>query len=202
MLAGVVHAPLTAIFLIAEITGGYQLFFPIMIVATTSYSLSRMLSSKSIYTIQLSNRGDMLTHHKDKSLLSLMNLREQIETDFSTVNVNGNLGDLVRVIADSTRNIYPVVDEDNNFYGIIFLDHIRHTMFKPELYETTTVRSLMFKPSKVVNIDDDMETVALKFQHSGKYNLVVLDGDKYIGFVSRANVFSHYRDILKDFSEE
>ena len=202
MLAGVVHAPLTAIFLIAEITGGYQLFFPIMIVATTSYSLSRMLSSKSIYTIQLANRGDMLTHHKDKSLLSLMNLREQIETDFSTVNVNGNLGDLVRVIADSTRNIYPVVDEDNNFYGIIFLDHIRHTMFKPELYETTTVRSLMFKPSKVVNVDDDMETVALKFQHSGKYNLVVLDGDKYIGFVSRANVFSHYRDILKDFSEE
>ncbi len=202
MLAGVVHAPLTAIFLIAEITGGYQLFFPIMIVATTSYSMARLLSPKSIYTIQLANRGDMLTHHKDKTMLSLMNLRDEIETDFSTVNVNANLGELVRVVADSTRNIYPVVDDDNKLYGIIFLDHIRHTMFKPELYDTTTVRSLMFKPSKVVNIDDDMETVAQKFQHSGKYNLVVVDGDRYLGFVSRANVFSHYRDILRDFSED
>lgn len=202
LLAGVVHAPLTAIFLIAEITGGYHLFFPIMVVATTSYSLSRMLSSKSIYTIQMANRGDMLTHNKDKSLLSLMSLSELIEDDFSKVNVDGSLGELVKVIADSTRNIYPVVDNDNNFYGMIFLDHIRHTMFQPELYENTTVRSLMFKPSKVVNLDDDMETVALKFQHSGKYNLVVLDGDKYVGFVSKANVFSHYRDILKDFSEE
>jgi CIC family chloride channel protein len=144
----------------------------------------------------------MLTHHKDKSLLSLMNLKDQIERDFSTVNVDSSLGDLVKVVSNSTRNIYPVVDDENNFYGIIFLDHIRHTMFKPELYDSTTVRSLMFKPSKVVELDDDMETVASKFQHSGKYNLVVLDGDKYYGFVSRANVFSHYRDILKDFSEE
>ena len=202
MLAGVVHAPLTAIFLIAEITGGYQLFFPIMIVSTTSYSLSRLLSSKSIYTIQLANRGDMLTHNKDKSMLSLMNLKDRIEKDFSTVNVNGTLGDLVKVVADSTRNIYPVVDDENNFYGIIFLDHIRHTMFKPDIYETTTVRSLLFKPSKVVDVNDDMETVAQKFQHSGKYNLVVIDGDKYVGFVSRANVFSQYRDILREFSEE
>lgn len=202
LLAGVVHAPLTAIFLIAEITGGYQLFFPIMLVATTSYSLSRLLSSNSIYTIQLANRGDMLTHHKDRSLLSLMSLHKLIERDFSTVNVEATLGDLVKVIGNSTRNVYPVVDDENNFYGIIFLDHIRHTMFQPELYDTTTVRSLMFKPSKVVELDDDMETVAQKFQHSGKYNLVVLDGEKYVGFVSRANVFSQYRDILKDFSED
>ena len=202
LLAGVVHAPLTAIFLIAEITGGYNLFFPIMLVATISYSLTRLMSPKSIYTIQLANRGDVLTHHKDRSLLSMMNLRELIETDFSTVDINASLGDLVKVVANSTRNIYPVVDNENNFYGLIFLDHIRHIMFQPEKYDEVTVRSLMFKPSNAVNIDDDMETVAQKFQHSGKYNLVVLDGDKYVGFVSRANVFSHYRDILKDFSEE
>jgi CIC family chloride channel protein len=202
MLAGVVHAPLTAIFLIAEITGGYQLFFPIMIVATTSYSMTRLFSPRSIYTIQLANRGDMLTHHKDKTMLSMMNLKDEIETDFSTVDVNANLGDLVKVVANSTRNIFPVVDKEENLYGLIFLDHIRHTMFKPELYEETTVRSLMFKPSKVVSINDDMETVAQKFQHSGKYNLVVVDGDKYLGFVSRANVYSHYRDILRDFSED
>ena len=202
LLAGVVHAPLTAIFLIVEISSGYEMMFPIMLVATTSYSLSRLMSPKSIYTIQLAKRGDVLTHHKDKSLLSMMAVPEHIETDFSIININANLGELVQVIANSTRNIYPVVDDANNFYGIVLLDHIRHTMFKPELYETTTVRSLMFKPSKVVNIEDDMETVAGKFQHSGKYNLVVLDGDKYMGFISRANVFSHYREILKDISEE
>lgn len=202
LLAGVVHAPLTAIFLIAEITGGYELFLPIMLVATTSYSMSRLLEPKSIYTIQLAKRGDMLSHHKDKSLLSMMTVKEQIEKDFATVNIDANLGELVKVIAESHRNLFPVTDANNNFYGIIFLDQIRHTMFKPELYESTQVKNLMFKPSKVVDIDDDMETVASKFQHSGKYNLVVLDGDKYVGFVSRANVFSHYRDLLKDISDE
>ncbi len=202
LLAGVVHAPLTAIFLIAEITGGYELFLPIMLVATTSYSMSRWLEPKSIYTIQLAKRGDMLSHHKDRSLLSMMSVKEQIETNFSTVDVNANLGQLVKIIADSNRNIFPVIDSEKNFYGIIFLDQIRHTMFQTELYEETQVKNLMFKPSKIVEIDDDMETVASKFQHSGKYNLVVLDGDKYVGFVSRANIFSHYRDILKDFSDE
>lgn len=202
LLAGVIHAPLTAIFLIAEVTGGYELLLPIMLVATTSYSLTRLLSPKSIYTIQLNKRGDMLTHHKDKSLLSLMNIKEHIETDFSTVNIEASLGDLVKIIADSHRNIFPVIDDDNNFYGFVILDQIRHTMFQPELYNTTMVKSLMIKPSNVVNIDDDMETVAQKFQHSGKYNLVVVDGDKYVGFVSRANVFSRYRELLKDFSEE
>jgi len=202
MLAGVIHAPLTSIFLIAEVTGGYELFLPIMLVATTSYSLTRFMSPRSIYTIQLKKRGDILTHHKDKSLLSLMNVKEQIETDFSKVHIDASLGDLVKIIADSHRNIFPVVDDEDNFYGFIILDQIRHIMFQPEMYDKVKVKNLMMKPSSIVNIDDDMETVAQKFQHSGKYNLVVLDGDKYVGFVSRANVFSHYRDLLKDFSEE
>ncbi len=202
LLAGVVHAPLTAIFLIAEITGGYSLLFPIMIVATTSYGITRMMSPRSIYTIQLSKRGDMLTHHKDKTLLSMMSIKNLIENNFSTIHPDANLGDLVKVIANSTRNIFPVVDEDQNFYGIIIMDQIRHTMFQPEIYETTSVRSLMFHPSSIVRTTDDMETVAHKFQHSGKYNLTVLDGSKYVGFVSRANVFSHYRQLLKDFSED
>jgi CIC family chloride channel protein len=202
LLAGVVHAPLTAIFLIAEITGGYSLLFPIMIVATTSYGITRMMSPRSIYTIQLSKRGDMLTHHKDKALLSMMSIENLVEKNFSTIHPDANLGDLVKVIADSTRNIFPVVDEDENFYGIIIMDQIRHMMFQPEIYETTSVRSLMFHPSSIVRITDDMETVAHKFQHTGKYNLTVLDGSKYVGFVSRANVFSHYRQLLKDFSED
>jgi len=202
LIAGVVHAPLTAIFLIAEITGGYSLLFPIMIVATTSYGITRMISPHSIYTLQLSKRGDMLTHHKDKALLSMMSIEPLIEKNFDTISPDANLGDLVKVISDSTRNIYPVVDEESNFFGIVIMDQIRHLMFQPEMYESTSVRDLLFHPSSIVYLTDDMETVAHKFQHSGKYNLAVLDGNKYVGFVSRANVFSQYRQLLKDFSED
>lgn len=202
LLAGVVHAPLTAIFLIAEITGGYSLLFPIMIVATTSYGITRLMSPHSIYTIQLSKRGDMLTHHKDKALLSMMSIETLIEKNFKSISPDANLGDLVKIIAESKRNIFPVVDDNNDFYGIIVMDQIRHLMFQTEMYEKTTVRSLMFHPSTIVYLSDDMETVAQKFQHSGKYNLVVLDDSKYMGFVSRANVFSRYRQLLKEFSED
>lgn len=202
LLAGVVHAPLTAIFLSVEITGGYELIFPIMLVATTSYALSKLLSPRSIYTIQLASRGDVLTHHKDRSLLAMMAVSDYIEKDFLPVDINANLGELVKIIAQSNRNIYPVVGNDNTFFGIISLDQIRHNMFKPELYETTKVRNLMFMPTKIVQMSDDMETVATKFQHSGKYNLVVLDGDKYVGFVSRSNVFSSYRELLQHISDE
>lgn len=201
LLAGVVHAPLTAIFLIAEITGGYELFLPIMLVATISYGITHLLSPKSIYTIQLANRGEHITHNKDQAVLTMMDVSGLVEHNFSTVRPDATLGDLVKIIANSTRNIYPVVDEEQNFYGIIILDQIRHIMFKPEMYDTS-VRDLMFMPSNVVNWNDDMETVASKFQKSGKYNLVVLKGGKYEGFVSRANVFSKYRQLLKDFSEE
>jgi len=202
LLAGVVHAPLTAIFLIAEITGGYDMFLPIMLVATISYSVAKLIVPKSIYTIQLKNRGEVLTHHRDRVLLTMMNINNLIERNFATIDHEATLGELVKVIANSTRNIYPVIDDDNNFYGIIFLDQIRNIMFQPDKYETTAVHSLMFMPSNIVHHDDDMETVAGKFQHSGKYNLVVLKDGKYEGFVSRANVFSHYREILKDMSED
>jgi CIC family chloride channel protein len=202
LLAGVVHAPLTAIFLIAEITGGYDMFLPIMLVATISYSVSKLIVPKSIYTIQLKNRGEVMTHHRDRALLTMMNINNLIERNFATIDHESTLGELVKVIANSTRNIYPVIDSENNFYGIIFLDQIRNIMFDPVKYDTTAVHSLMFMPSNIVNHDDDMETVAGKFQQSGKYNLVVLNDGKYEGFVSRANVFSHYREILKDMSED
>ncbi len=202
LLAGVVHAPLTAIFLIAEITNGYDLIFPIMIVATVSYGIARFIVPKSIYTIQLTGRGDMITHHKDRALLTLMNVESLIEKDFTTIGPNQTLGELIEAIKKSHRNIFPVVDEDNNFYGIIFLDQIRDIMFNRELYDTTLVKNLMFMPTNVVQWEDDMETVAGKFQHSGKYNLVILKDGKYMGFVSRANVFSQYRSLLNELSEE
>ena len=201
LLAGVVHAPLTAIFLIAEITGGYDLFLPIMLVATISYGITHFLSSKSIYTIQLANRGEYISHNKDQAVLTMMDVSGLVEHNFNKVSPDATLGDLVKVIANSTRNIYPVVDDENNFYGIIILDQIRNIMFKPELYNTS-VRELMFMPTNIVDWNDDMETVAAKFQKSGKYNLVVLKDGKYEGFVSRANVFSKYRQLLKEFSEE
>ncbi|PLX06705.1 MAG: chloride channel protein [Marinilabiliales bacterium] len=203
LLAGVVHAPLTAIFLIAEITGGYKLFFPIMIVAATSYAFTKFLSPRSIYTIQLKNRGDVITHHKDNAMLSMMRIDELIEKNFDTIDINANLRELVAVIAKSHRNVFPVVENGDEFRGIIILDQIRDIMFKPDLYDETMVSSLMFTPAQMIHIEeDDMETVATKFQHSGTYNLVVLNGDKYVGFVSRANVFSKYREILRSFSEE
>ena len=201
LLAGVVHAPLTAIFLIAEITGGYELFLPIMLVATISYGVTRFFSPKSIYTIQLANRGEHITHNKDQAVLTMMDVSGLVEHNFNIIHPDATLSGLVKVIANSTRNIYPVVDEEGNFFGIIFLDQIRNIMFKPELYDTS-VRDLMFMPSNIVQWDDDMETVAGKFQKSGKYNLVVLKNGKYEGFVSRANVFSRYRQLLKEFSEE
>ena len=202
MLAGVVHAPLTAIFLIMEITGGYDLIFPIMIVATVSYGIAKFIIPNSIYTIQLTGRGDMITHHKDKAILTLMNIESLIERDFNSISPEQTLGELIDVIKESHRNIFPVVDKENNFYGIIFMDQLRHIMFQTEMYDSTLVKNLMFMPSKVVEWEDDMETVASKFQHSGKYNLVVLKDGKYIGFVSRANVFSQYRKLLKEFSED
>ena len=202
MLAGVVHAPLTAIFLIAEITGGYDLIFPIMIVATVSYGIAKFIIPNSIYTIQLTGRGDMITHHKDKAILTLMNIESLIERNFNSIGPEQTLGELIDVIKESHRNIFPVVDKENNFFGIIFLDQLRHIMFQTEMYDSTLVKNLMFMPSKVVEWEDDMETVAAKFQHSGKYNLVVLKDGKYIGFVSRANVFSQYRKLLKEFSDD
>ena len=201
LISGVIHGPLTAIFLIAEITGGYALIMPLMIVATISYATVKIFEPNSVYTIQLDKRVDIITHHKDKAVLSLMKIDSLIETNFNTIHPNDTLGDLVKVIADSTRNIFPVVNKKNEFLGLIFLDRVRHIMFQPELYKKTLVRNLMFMPTSIVNYDDRMEEVAQKFQHSGKFNLVVLKDGKYMGFVSRANVFSKYRELLKEFSE-
>ena len=132
----------------------------------------------------------------------MMTVSKQIERDFSTVKPDDKLGDLVKVVANSKRNIFPVIDEDNVFCGIIVLDDIRNIMFKPELYDEKSVSSMMFMPGTSVSPDESMEEVAKKFQETRNYNLPVIKDGKYIGFISRANVFSEYRKLLKDFSEE
>jgi CIC family chloride channel protein len=202
LIAGVLHAPLTGIFLIAEITGGYELFVPLMIVATISYATARIFVTNSVYTYQLARRGELITHHKDKAILTMMKVDNLIERDFTTISPEATLGDLVKVISSSKRNIYPVVDDDGTFRGFIRLDDIRDIIFRPELYDKTAVTSLMTTPATFVEKGDSMEEVASKFNDYDKYNMIVLDNGKYVGFVSRANVFLSYRKLLKDFSDE
>jgi CIC family chloride channel protein len=202
VIAGILHAPLTGMFLIAEITGGYQLFLPLMIVATLSYATINAFEKTSVYTYQLAKRGELFTHDKDKVVLSLMNVNDLLETKFKTIDENATLGDLVKIIQKSKRNIFPVINDENHLLGIIHLNNVRHVIFKPELYDTTKVNTLMYFPVNFVSPDDSMEEIVQKFQSSGHFNLPVLKEGKYIGFVSRANVLSKYRKLLKHFSED
>jgi len=202
LIAGVIHAPLTAIFLIAEITGGHELFFPLMIVSTISFATVRFFTPNSVYTIQLAERGELLTHDKDHNVLLLMKVDNLIETDFNTVNPDATLGDLVKIIKKAHRNIFPVVDDQGRFHGIVKMDDIRHVMFDPAMYDNVHVRDLMFMPQYTISRDESMEEVARKFQVSQRYNIAVLEDGKYLGFVSRARVFSAYREMLKRISRE
>jgi len=202
LIAGVIHAPLTAIFLIAEVTRGYELFLPLMITCTISYATIRLFEKNSIYTKELAQRGELMTHDKDKAVLSFMKVEKMIETNFLSITPDSTLRELVNLISKSSRNIYPVIDQDEHFVGIVFLDHVRHIMFNHELYDVTYVRDLMFHPTVTVSPADTMEEVAQKFQSTGNYNLPVIENGKYLGFISRANVFSSYRRLLKNLSED
>ena len=201
LIAGVIHAPLTAIFLIAEITGGYELFMPLMIVAAISYATVKLFTPNSVYTVQLARRGELMTHHKDKTVLMMLDVRQLIETDFNKINPNNTLGDLIKIITKAHRNIFPVVEKDNTFRGIVKMDDIRHIMFNNEMYESVYVRDLMFMPQYVIDPKDTMEEIARKFQISERYNIAVIEKGKYLGFISRAKLFSTYRKMLSDFSE-
>jgi len=202
MLAGVVQAPLTAIFLIAEITGGHELFMPLILASTISFATTRYFVSNSVYTMQLAKRGELMTHHKDRNILIMMNVSDLIETNFKILRSDYTLGDLVKIITSSNRNIFPVVAEDGSLEGIVKLDDIRHIMFNQEMYDKTLVRDLMFMPQYTVDKKEQMEAVASKFTKSGRYNIAVLDEGKYVGFLSRAKVFSSYREMLKHFSDD
>ena len=201
MMAGVLHAPLTAIFLASEISGGYELFVPLMLSSALSYSLSRYLVKNSIYTRELAERGELLTHDKDKSVLTLMSLSDEIETDFLQVRPDYTLGTLVRVVAKSKRNLHPVVDEEGILIGLLDLQDIRQIMFDRDKYETTTVNDLLVIPDNLINSDEKMESVMLKFEVSGAWNLPVVDSKgKYLGFVSNSRLFGAYRKWLKETS--
>lgn len=203
LIAGVIHAPLTAIFLIAELTGGYQLLVPLMIVSTISYTTINYFVKTSVYTRQLARRGELFTHDKDKMVISLMNVQDLLETKFKTIHKDANLRELVKVITKSKRNVFPVVDDEGIFCGVVHLNDIRDVIFKPELYDEVNVASLMHSPMTSAKLNQSMEDIVEKFQKTPQFNIVVLDDEgHYVGFVSRANVFSKYRKMLKEFSED
>ncbi len=202
VMAGVMHAPLTAIFLIVEITGGYALFVPIMITATIAYLTIMYFEPHSIYTKRLAKRGELITHNKDKAVLTLMKLGKVIETDLQKINPDASLGELVKLISHSHRNIFPVVNDEGKLLGIVLLDDIRHIMFNPEMYEETYVRNLMTMPPAVLEADDLMDKVMKRFEETGAWNLPVTMNGQYYGFVSKSKIFSVYRRVLVHFSDE
>jgi len=202
MMAGVMHAPLLGIFLIAEVTGGYQLLMPLIISATVSYLTIVKFEPYSIYTKRLQSEGDLLTHHKDKMVLHFMKVRDLIENDFEVVSPDLTLGELTYAIARSKRDLFPVIDKDGMMKGMIKMNDIRNLIFEQGLYDKIKVSDLMYMPEYFISPEDSMEIVVEKFKTSGRYNLAVLDKGKYLGFISRAKVFSSYRESVANFSED
>jgi chloride channel protein, CIC family len=202
LMAGVMHAPLTAIFLIAEITGGYDLLIPLIITSTISYITIRGFERHSIYHVQLAKRGELITHDKNKAVLTFMDWRKDIENDLLTVRSSDTLGDLIKKISISKRNIYPVVDEYNILEGVVSLDDVREIMFNKELYETIRMIDLMTIPPSYVDKKEGIESVMESFRKTGAWNLPVLDNGYYVGFISKARIYGSYRDLLVQFSSE
>jgi len=202
VMAGVMHAPLTAIFLIAEITGGYTLLIPLIITATVAFITVRSFERHSIYHVQLADKGDLITHDKDKAVLTQMNWKKEIETDLIKVRPGDKLGDLVKVISKSKRNIFPVVDEYNILEGVISLDDVREIMFNQELYDSTFLKDLMTIPPSYIDRKENIETVMETFRKTGAWNLPVLDNGYYVGFISKSRIYTAYRELLIQFSEE
>ena len=203
LMAGVMQAPLTAIFLIAEITGGYELLMPLIITSTISFATIRGVESYSIYTKRIANQGDLLTHDSDKAVLTLLKTSQMVERDFIPINVSGNLADLVAAIRQSNRSIFPVVDSKNKFQGVIYLNDIRSIMFDRSLYDSIKIESLMKNAPIVVLMDEKMDSVMNKFEVSEAWNLPVIDiNGEYQGFVSRSKIFSYYREQLQQVSHD
>jgi CIC family chloride channel protein len=201
MMAGVMHAPLTAIFLIAEITGGYGLLLPLILTSTIAFITIMYFEPHSIYTVRLAQRGELLTHHKDQAVLTLIDMGKVIETDFITLKQDDKLSKLANAISKSKRNIFPVIN-NKMLVGIVLLDDIRHIIFNTEMYNTTYVRDLMILPPTHVSPDEPMDSVMKKFEETGSWNLPVIKNGIYVGFLSKSKLFSVYRKWLLDISGE
>ena len=203
LMAGVMQAPLTAIFLIAEISGGYELLMPLILTSAIAYGTTRIFEKYSIYTKRIAQTGELLTHDSDQAVLTLLKTESLVETDFTPVHIDDNLGALVEAVAVSKRNVFPVVDGKKRFQGYVDLSDIRRDMFRTDLYEVAKVYNYMRSAPEYVYPDEPMDSVMRKFGKTGAWNLPVVDRDrKYIGFLSRSKIFNAYREELRDFSQD
>lgn len=202
LMAGVLHAPLTAIFLIAEITGGYELFVPLMLVSAISFTITRSVVPHSIYTSELARQGALITHDKDKSVITMMDFNNLIEDNFTSIHPEQSLGEmLTEAVAKSSRNIFPVVNDDNEFLGVVLLDDIREVMFKADMYEKAFVNQFMHAAPEILDYDQDNgHSVMRKFKESHAWNLPVVRNGKYLGFISRSKMLTAYRNKLIEVS--
>ena len=203
LMAGVMQAPMTAIFLIADMTGGYELLIPLIITSTISYAVTRSVEPYSIYTKRIAKKGELLTHDSDQAVLTLLKTNDLIEADFIPVRIDATLRELVEIVSNSKRNIFPVVDSRNHFQGFVSLEDIRRDMFKYEKYDSLHVYNFMRSAPAYVYIDEKMDSVMRKFEQTGAWNLPVVDSERtYIGFVSKSKIFSAYREQLKQVSHD
>ncbi|WP_147678276.1 chloride channel protein [Algibacter pacificus] len=205
LLAGVLHAPLTAIFLIAELTGGYELFVPLMLTATISFSITKYFKPHSVYNMELGRKGELLTHNKDHAVLTLMDIDRVLETNFTILNPKMTLEEIIqKAVIKSKRNIYPVVNPSTKrLEGIILLDDLRSIMFDRSLYKDITASDLMQKPPEVINLNKDkMTDIMKKFQDSSAWNLPVKKDGKYYGFITKSKLLTSYRRQLINLQAE
>ncbi len=201
MIAGVMHAPLTGIFLIADLTSGYNLFIPLMVVSAVAYATVRMFEENSVYTYLLAQRKQLLTHSTDRSVLTIMKIRNVIETNFSTVPETATVKEFLGIFENATRDIFPIIDNKGKLKGIIKLNDIRHILLNNKEYEHIRISSLMYEPELFFAPDDDMSMVVETIQKSNHYNFPVMLADgTYVGFISRAQVFSEYRKVSEFYS--
>ena len=202
VMSGVMHAPLMAIFLTAELTGGYDLFLPLLIVSTISYGTIKFFEPYSIYTMRLAKRGELLTHHKDKAVLTLLKINNVIETDFLPVYPDMTLKDMVDTIAKSKRNLFPVLNERRELVGVVLLDEIRNIMFRPDLYRRMRVSTFMSVPPAKIEVGESMDAVMKIFDSTGAWNLPVVESGRYVGFVSKSKIFNSYRRVLRHYCDD
>jgi CIC family chloride channel protein len=202
LMAGVLHAPLTAIFLIAELTGGYDLIIPLMITATISFALTKYVHPHSVYNMELGRKGELVAHNKDQAVLTLMEMDTVIENNFISVHREMTLGELINhAIIKSNRNIFPVTDKSGKLEGIVLLDDIREFMFDTSRYNTTSVSDFMRgAPAEIQYGLDSMQLVMQKFQDSAAWNLPVIKDGRYIGFISKSKLLTAYRRKLINFT--
>ena len=203
VMSAVMHAPLTGIFLIAEITGGYDLFMPLMITSVVAYITILPFERHGLYARRLAQTGELLTHQKDKTVLTFMAMKNVIETDLLTVTPDMTLGEFTHVLTRSKRNIFPVVDASKKYLGTVHIDEIRNIIFRQDLYDRLTVRLFMTVPPATLRIDDTMQHAMDAFDRTQAWNLPVLDADgRYLGYASKSSVFNNYRRILLKYSDD